>query len=357
MVFKLSLALVALATAASAANFRRVACPDGVNTAVNEACCVFHTLRDQLQANAFENQCGEEVHEVLRLTFHDAIGFSKSGALAGGGADGSMILFDSIETAFAANAGIDESVDLLAPFMAQTGVSAGDLIQFAGAVGITNCPGAPKLSFLAGRPNATGPADDGTVPEPQQSTDVIFARMADANFSPTELVHLLASHTIARSDHVDPTIQQVPFDTTPFTFDTQFFLEVLLKGTGFPGTAGNSGEVESPLAAEGEMRLESDFAIARDPSTACEWQAQINNQQLMMSNFKSAMEKMALIGQDSSNFIDCSEAVPDPIAPNGKDATFPAGTGPEDLEQACASPFPTLQTDPGAATDIPKNPS
>jgi cytochrome c peroxidase len=69
----------------------------------------------------------------------------------------------------------------------------------------------------------------------------------------------------------------VPFDSTPFTFDTQFFLEVLLKGTGFPGSSNNVGEVMSPLPLTsgndtGEMRLQSDFALARDIRTACFWQ-------------------------------------------------------------------------------------
>ncbi len=104
---------------------------------------------------------------------------------------------------------------------------------------------------------------------------MILARMADAGFSPQELIHLLASHTVARADHVDPTIQAVPFDSTPFTFDTQIFLEVLLKGTGFPGTANNTGEVESPLPTQGEMRLQSDFLLARDERTACEWQSMV----------------------------------------------------------------------------------
>ena len=70
------------------------------------------------------------------------------------------------------------------------------------------------------------------------------------------------------------------------------FLEVLLKGTGFPGSDNNVGEVASPLPLTsgtdtGEMRLQSDFAIAHDSQTACAWQDMINNQQLMMSSFKS----------------------------------------------------------------------
>ncbi|KZT31359.1 heme peroxidase, partial [Sistotremastrum suecicum HHB10207 ss-3] len=177
--FKIAFGVVALATLAQAAVVKRVACPDGKNTATNAACCAFFSLRDDLQANLFDNECGEDVHEVLRLSFHDAIGFSKSGKFKGTGADGSMILFDSTETAFAANNGIDDSVDALSPFLTTHNVTAGDLIQFAAAVGITNCPGAPRLEFLAGRPNAKIPADDGTVPDPQDSVTDILSRMAD----------------------------------------------------------------------------------------------------------------------------------------------------------------------------------
>lgn len=193
-------------------------------------CCVFFALRDDLQNNLFDSECGEDAHEALRLTFHDAIGFSQSGILNGTGADGSMIIFSDIETNFAANAGIDDSVDALSPFLSKHNVTAGDLIQFAGAVGVSNCPGAPRLQFLAGRPNATFPASDNTVPLPQSDVTTILSRMEDAGFSSSDLIHLLASHTVARSDTLVPGHQAVPFDSTPFTFDTQIFLEVLLAG-------------------------------------------------------------------------------------------------------------------------------
>ena len=92
--------------------------------------------------------------------------------------------------------------------------------------------------------------------------------MEDAGFTPAELIHLLSSHTIARSDTLVPGHQAVPFDSTPFTFDTQIFLEVLLKGVGLPFGLNSStpgAEVDSPIPASGEMRLQSDFALARDP--------------------------------------------------------------------------------------------
>lgn len=156
-------------------------------------------------------------------------------------------------------------------------MTAGDLIQFAGALGITNCPGAPQLEFLAGRPNATFPADNGTVPFPQDTVDTILARMEDGGISDLETIHLLASHTIARSDTLVDGHEAVPFDTTPFTFDPQIFLEVLLKGVDVPFGVNNTdgAEVDSPLPASGEMRLQSDFALARDARTACEWQSMV----------------------------------------------------------------------------------
>ena len=74
---------------------------------------------------------------------------------------------------------------------------------------------------------------------------------------------MLSSHTIAAADHVDPTIPGTPFDSTFSSFDSQVFIEVQLRGTLFPGTGGNQGEVESPL--RGEIRLQSDHDVSPSP--------------------------------------------------------------------------------------------
>lgn len=138
---------------------------------------------------------------------------------------------------------------------------------------------------------------------------------------------------------------------TPFTFDTQIFLEVLLKGVGFPGTDNNVGEVESPLPLgsgndTGEMRLQSDFALARDPRTACFWQGFVNEQEFMMTSFQAAMSKLAILGHNRSDLIDCSDVVPAPTPPVGKNATFPATTGLQDLQLNCTTQaFPSLSVD------------
>jgi len=271
-----------------------------------------------------------------------------------------MLLFPLVEPEFDANNGISDSVNNLIPFLAKhPTISAGDLVQFAGLVALSNCPGAPQVQFFAGRPNHTIAAIDGLIPEPQDSVTKILDRVADAgNFSPFEMVSLLASHSIARADKVDETIDAAPFDSTPFVFDTQIFLEVLLKGTGFPGTDNNTGEVASPLpltsgSDTGELRLQSDFALARDERTACFWQGFVNEQEFMAESFGKALTKLSLLGHNERDLVDCSSVVPKPLPAVNKPASFPATTGPKDLELSCASlKFPTLTVDPGAVETV-----
>nr|WCB70287.1 manganese peroxidase MnP2 [Trametes hirsuta] len=359
MVFRVFSSFVSLLSALQVVHgalTRRVACPDGVNTATNAACCALFAVRDDIQQNLFDGgECGEDVHESLRLTFHDAIGISPSiasrGQFGGGGADGSIAIFEDIETNFHANLGVDEIIDEQRPFIARHNISVADFIQFAGAIGVSNCPGAPRLDVFVGRIDATQPAPDKTVPEPFDTVDSILERFSDAGgFSPEEVVALLVSHTIAAADHVDPNIPGTPFDSTPEIFDSQFFVETQLRGTLFPGTGGNQGEVESPL--RGELRLQSDSELARDERTACEWQSFVGNQAKLQSAFKAAFRKMTLLGHAESDLVDCSELVPTPPPP-ASTAHFPAGLSNADIEQACAStPFPTLPTDPGPVTSV-----
>ncbi|KAF8890795.1 manganese peroxidase 1 [Gymnopilus junonius] len=307
---------------------------------------------DQIQQDLFDGgDCGEEAHSALRLSFHDAIGFSIHGS--GGGADGSILAFNETETAFHANGGIDDITARQFPVFLETGLTAGDFVHLAAAIGTANCPGAPRLEFKFGRPAPKAPAPDKTIPEPTDSVTSILARFADAGFSSDEAVALLASHTIAAADVIDPTIPGTPFDSTAGTFDTQVFLEVLLKGSLFPGNGSQSGEVLSPL--HGEMRLQSDFVISQDPRTACTWQSFVNNQQKMVTEFKAAMAKLQVLGQPR-NLIDCSDVVPVP-KPFTSAIKFPASFSREDVQIACPQrAFPSLATVAGPAPTIPPVP-
>ncbi|PPQ75942.1 hypothetical protein CVT24_002493 [Panaeolus cyanescens] len=351
MAFARLAAFLAVATAASASITRGFQCPTGQITA-NKACCALFPIVDNiLQAQLFDGgECGEEAHSALRLSFHDAIGFSIHGG-KGGGADGSILAFNRTENAFHANGGIDEITDEQFPLFQQSGLSAGDFVHLAAAVGTANCPGAPRLKFFMGRPAPKAPAPDLTVPEPTDTVTAILARFADAGFSPEEAVALLSSHTVAAADVVDPTIPGTPFDSTPFTFDTQIFLEVLLKGRLFPGTGPNPGEVESPLA--GEMRLQSDFVLSQDPRTACFWQAMVNNQERMVEQFQAVMAKLQVLGQDKSKLIDCSDVVPVPKVLANPTIKFPPTFSQSDVQVACPNlRFPAIATQAGPAPTI-----
>ncbi|KAF8813973.1 hypothetical protein BYT27DRAFT_7250482 [Phlegmacium glaucopus] len=61
----------------------------------------------------------------------------------------------------------------------------------------------PASNFF-GRPPPLAPAPDLTVPEPTDSATAIIERFADAGFAVPEIIALLASHTIAAADKVDP---------------------------------------------------------------------------------------------------------------------------------------------------------
>lgn len=71
---------------------------------LNFGVALFPTV-DFIQENLFDGgECGEEAHSALRLSFHDAIGFSLHGG-KGHGADGSILAFNSTELQYHANGG------------------------------------------------------------------------------------------------------------------------------------------------------------------------------------------------------------------------------------------------------------
>ncbi|KAI0717892.1 hypothetical protein C8T65DRAFT_827935 [Cerioporus squamosus] len=318
---------------------------DNGHTTNDAKCCVWFDVLDDIQSTdgLFEGgQCGEEAHESLRLTFHDAIGYSPSLA-AEEPVHGSIVAHSDVEMQDGANTGMDEIVEKIRPIALAHNVSFGDIIQFVGAVGVSNCMGGPQLQFMAGRSNASTAAPAGLIPGPADSVDDILARMGDAGFTADEVVDLLASHSVAAQDSIDPSTAGTPLDTTPSTFDAQFFVETLLKGVKYAGngTADISAEAMTPL--DGEFRMVSDQELARDSRTACRWQSFVTDQDLMVQRFTAAMAKMAVLGQDVSSLTDCSDVIPQPKALASKAAVLPAGTTIDDIEASCAeTPFPSL---------------
>ncbi|CAL1697138.1 unnamed protein product [Somion occarium] len=334
-------------------------CSPGRTVRSPECCKWFHIL-DDIQANLLENECGPESHESLRIIFHDAIGFSKTGlfngSFAGGGAvitvvDGSIMINADVELNYKENAGLDEMIYEQRDFAVKHSVSFGDFIHFAGAVGVSNCMGGPRLQFLAGRANISRPAPDYMIPAPFHSADQIFARMEDAGFSPEEVAQLMAAHSVGAQHLIDPTVNNAPLDSTPEDFDAQFFVETLLEGTEPVGNGTALGERSSPIP--GEFRLQSDIVLARDIRSACEWQSFITDQDAMIEKFQRVMAKLSTLGQDTDKLTDCSEVIPVPSRVN-RLATLPPGKSRGDVQAACsATPFPAIPTTPGPVTSLP----
>lgn len=319
------------------------------------ACDFLEPIRDDLLENLFDNECGDAAHGALRLLFHDAIGIDP--VAGGGGADGSIAVFNATELTFPANDGLDDVLDTVGPFLLKYAnvLSAGDFIQFAGALSLVNCAGAPRVKFSLGRPPPKAASPPNLVPEPFDPVTSILARMnAAGGFSPQEVVALLSSHSVAGADTVDPNLQGVPFDSTPSVFDTTFFIETLLKGFTLPGSAGNQGEVES--AVQGVLRLQSDDLIARDSRTACFWQDLATDHASMEKQFGDALFKLSLLGQNAAELTDCSFVIPTPVTLQDT-PTFPPGQTLQDIEQSCSTnPFPNLPTVPGPPLVVPPIP-
>ncbi|THU96944.1 heme peroxidase [Dendrothele bispora CBS 962.96] len=285
------------------------------------------------------------------MSFHDAIGFSP----ALNKSDGSLMKFSDVELEFPQNAGIDTPVITnKAIALRFPAISYGDYIQFAAAVAIRNCAG-PRIKFWHGRPDPTAASPPDMIPDPSDSVTKMLDRMGDAGFTPEELIDLLASHSLAVQEDIDKTIPFTPFDSTPTVFDTQFFVETLLEGTMFPGNGSHPGEVMSPFPDE--FRLQSDFLLARDSRTSCYWQSFIEDESVIGPRFAKAMEKLSLVGQDKGSLVDCSHMVPDVVDITPRPPHIPAGKSLDDIEASCTErPFPTITTDSGPETSIPKPP-
>jgi Fungal peroxidase extension region len=73
-----------------------------------------------------------------------------------------------------------------------------------------------------------------------------------------------------------------------------------------------------------------------DPRTACTWQSFVNNQDGMANAFRDAMAKLAVLGQDISHMVDCSEVIPEskPLPAANCHSVYPAGITNADVEQA-----------------------
>lgn len=72
----------------------------------------------------------------------------------------------------------------------------------------------------------------------------------------------------------------------------------------------------------------------------------------LMQKFETVMSKLAVLGQNTNDLIDCSEVIPQPKG-SPSAAHFPAGKSIQDVDASCRqTPFPRLPTAPGPKTSL-----
>ncbi|KAF8889527.1 heme peroxidase [Gymnopilus junonius] len=348
---------------------KRATCSDGVNSAKNAVCCNLFQVREDILDNLFENECGDSAHGALRLIFHDAIGIDPKAG--GGGADGSIATFNATELTFPANSGIDDVLDVMGPFILKWAhvLTPGDFIQFAGALSLSLCPGAPQVKFVMGRPVPKAASPPNLVPNPFDSVDTILARFGSVGFSPEEVIALLSSHSIAGADDVDPSIPGTPFDISPAVYDSEYRLQKNKQCTHefFSRLKSSSmllfAAPSSPARVEIRERLSQLSRVLFVCNLIMIWlvipELHVPGNPLlakMASEFGAAVFKMSLLGQNQGSLTDCSDLIPAAPAFTGT-PSFPPSLTISDVEQACSSSaFPKLPTQPGPPLVVPPIP-
>ncbi|KAK7714487.1 hypothetical protein SLS57_007215 [Botryosphaeria dothidea] len=221
--------------------------------------------------------CSDDARAAIRLSFHDC--FS-------GGCDGSIILAQ--EYTRSDNAGLASFAQKLAPLADQYDVGTADLIQFAGALATATCPLGPRIAVKVGRKDSSTPSEEGQLPSARSDASTLIEQFSAKGFSQTDLVALVGAHSTAKQFFDQPDKAGESLDTTPGTWDTNFYRQTTL------GTA--------------PVTLQSDKNLAKDIRTSAQWTA-FNAQGVWAAAFVSAMNKMTVLGNDVGSLTDCTNAI------------------------------------------------
>ncbi|KXT09069.1 hypothetical protein AC579_1156 [Pseudocercospora musae] len=253
--------------------------------------------------------CNDLARSSIRFAFHDAAGYSvknPSYAPASGGADGSLLLNDE-EISRPANNPLKQNYRdkyLLGKYKQyrSNGISAADLVQFAGSVGIRSCRGGPIVRTVVGRNDTTTAAPAGLLPNAfgaGSDADTLLALWADKGISARELAALMGAHSTSRSftEEAHGIPAGGPQDSTPGVWDVTYYREAQAQDPGNP---------------RGVYRFNSDVNLANAPATGPSFTQFGRNQGLWATEFSAAMAKLSVAGIPAStvaSFLDCTSLI------------------------------------------------
>ncbi|KAK8085105.1 hypothetical protein PG997_006376 [Apiospora hydei] len=212
--------------------------------------------------------CSDEARSSTRAVFHDCFP---------GACDGSLLL--SAEMQREENALLVPISQTLSEKAAKYKVGKADMIQ-AAALAIQSCRG-PRVRFLAGRADATGPNAEGQLPLADADDATQLRLFRARGFSAEDLVALMGAHSAARLE------QGLALDSTPERLDsTVFYAE--------------TRDERAPSS------LGSDMALAAGNDTRRYWSRFAASQGAWQGAFVVAMSKMMVLGNNVKNLTDCS---------------------------------------------------
>ncbi|KAI1320891.1 peroxidase [Xylariaceae sp. FL0255] len=189
--------------------------------------CVWYYAAGTMSASFTSSQgCTDLARGAIRLGFHDAAAWYDGAAY--GGADGSILLTDELTRA--ENKGLATIAMQMQGWYTTYhpyGAGMADLIQLGAILGISACPGGPRIRAFTGRIDNPTEALPNLLPSPFASAQSLIDLFAAKTFTASDLVALVGAHTASRQFFVDPTRAGAPQDSDPTIWDTSFYRQTL----------------------------------------------------------------------------------------------------------------------------------
>ncbi|KAJ6577707.1 heme peroxidase [Mycena capillaripes] len=260
--------------------------PNGIPTAANAKnpqCKPWYAIRDEIMGDIYHGRCNDLARAAVRLAFHDAGPYSNALKAAGknnGAADGSLLI-SAAEQSRPENNGLQNITAALKDLPKKYGVSPGEVLHLTGTLAVLACPGGPVINTYIGRktPAASYTAPDGLLPNPKAPLWRSWVR-----------------HSTAKQRFVDTTRAGQSMDSTVEIWDVRYY-----------------SEMQSPTAAPGAYRLNSDVKFAHNATTQQDFNRFVGKQDDWGREYAAAHEKMSLLGLDKSTLTDCTEIMPQSI--------------------------------------------
>jgi len=174
-------------------------------------------------------QCTDFARAAIRYAFHDAAGYSVRSTTylpATGGADGSLLL-SADEIGRPDNAGLGTYHTQIGQKLqtyraAGNCITAADLIQVAGSLGVLACPGGRIGRVYIGRKDTAQACPDGLLPHAfgaGADHNTILGLFVDKGFSARDLAALMGAHSTSKANfqQAGGIAAGTPQDTTPGT--------------------------------------------------------------------------------------------------------------------------------------------